>query len=39
MKMYDPPPPREIILEDYLKPLNIGASELASSLDHYQFRQ
>ena len=33
MKMYDPPPPREIILEDYLKPLNIGASELANSLD------
>ncbi|MEO1792080.1 MAG: HigA family addiction module antitoxin [Cyanobacteria bacterium J06629_19] len=33
MKMHNPPPPREIILEDYLKPLNIGASELADSLD------
>jgi len=33
MKMHHPPPPREIILEDYLKPLNIGAHELAASLD------
>lgn len=33
MKMHSPPAPREIILEDYLKPLNIGASELADSLD------
>lgn len=33
MKMHNPPPPREIILEDYLKPLSIGASELAESLD------
>ena len=33
MKMHNPPPPREVILEDYLKPLNIGAEELASSLD------
>ena len=33
MKMHNPPPPREIILEDYLKPLNIGAIELADSLD------
>lgn len=33
MKMHNPPPPREIVLEDYLKPLNIGAKELADSLD------
>ena len=33
MKMYNPPPPREIILEDYLKPLGIGVEELADSLD------
>ena len=33
MKMHNPPPPREILLEDYLKPLNIGAGELADSLD------
>ncbi|MEL6471251.1 MAG: HigA family addiction module antitoxin [Cyanobacteria bacterium J06623_4] len=33
MKMHNPPPPREIILEDYLRPLNIGAKELAASLD------
>lgn len=33
MKMHNPPPPRELILEDYLKPLNIGAKELANSLD------
>ena len=33
MKMHNPPAPREIILEDYLKPLNIGANELANSLD------
>lgn len=33
MKMHNPPPPYEILLEDYLKPLNIGASELANSLD------
>ncbi|MEL7070063.1 MAG: HigA family addiction module antitoxin [Cyanobacteria bacterium J06581_3] len=31
--MHNPPPPYEILLEDYLKPLNIGASELANSLD------
>ena len=33
MKMHNPPPPREVILEDYLKPLNIGAEGLAHSLD------
>lgn len=33
MKMHNPPPPRKIILEDYLKPLNITPSELADSLD------
>lgn len=33
MKMHNPPPPREIIFEDYLKPLNIGVEELADSLD------
>ena len=33
MRMHNPPPPREILLEDYLKPLDIGASKLADSLD------
>ena len=32
MKMYNPPP-REVILEEYLKPLDIGAGELADRLD------
>ena len=33
MKMHNPPPPREVILEDYLKPLNVEAEGLANSLD------
>lgn len=31
--MHSPPSPREILIEDYLKPLNFGAGELANSLD------
>ena len=33
MKMHDPPPPCEIILEDYLRPLGICSVDLAASLD------
>lgn len=33
MRMHNPPSPREILVEDYLKPLNFGADELADSLD------
>ncbi|MEO0807085.1 MAG: HigA family addiction module antitoxin [Cyanobacteria bacterium J06643_4] len=33
MKMHNPPPPCEILSEDYLKPLKLSTRELADSLD------